>query len=212
MSTKVTKASIVLDEDDEAKKLIKNVKVEKEKVKIYEQSFVDEDEEEIDIRPDKYITVINLCAGQLNLSTLPGGRGKTFTFHSFGGKKRILYSNLVDVIETSQRFLEEGYFYIADKKVIAKHGLDDIYSKLLTKETIENIFFASTTEEDVATLYKSANKNQQDVIINLLVRKLVEGTELDLNIVSTISRLSKIDILAKVEEAKFYSQPQLEET
>jgi hypothetical protein len=128
------------------------------------------EEEEIDIRPDKYITVINLTPGELNLSTLPGGRGKPFSFRSFGEKKRILYSNLVDVMEANPRFLEDGYYYIADKKVITKHGLNDVYLSILTKDAIEKIFSDSISEQDAAALYKSANKNQQETIINLLVR------------------------------------------
>ena len=169
-----------------------------------------EEEQEIDIRPDKYIAVINLTPGELILSTLTGGRGKVFSFRSFGEKKRILYSNLVDIMEASPRFLEEGMFYIADKKVITKHGLNDIYSTILTKEAIEKIFSDSISEEDATTLYKSANKNQQETMVNLVVRKLLGGTDLNLNVVGVISRLSKVDILAKVEEAKFYSQPQME--
>lgn len=169
-----------------------------------------EEEQEIDIRPDKYIAVINLTPGDLILSTLPGGRGKVFSFRSFGEKKRILYSNLVDIMEASPRFLEEGFFYIADKKVITKHGLNDIYSTILTKEAIEKIFSDSISDEDVTTLYKSANKNQQETMVNLLVRKLAGESNLNLNMVSVISRLSKVDILARVEEAKFYSQPQME--
>jgi hypothetical protein len=165
-----------------------------------------EEEEEIDIRPDKYITLINLTPGELNLTTLSGGAGKVFTFRSFGDKKRVLYGNLVDVMEANPRFLEEGFFYIADKKVIMKHGLEDIYKNILTKESIEKIL-SGASPEDAAALYKSANKSQQEMILNLLVRKLAGGAEMNLNAVDAISRVSKVDISAKVEEAKFYSQP-----
>jgi hypothetical protein len=209
MSTKVTKSFAGSKVSIDESKLAKDVKSKKELAKIQEQAGIDDVvEDEIDIRPDKYITVINLCPGELNLSTLPGGRGKIFSFRSFGDKKRILYSNLVDVMEASPRFLEEGMFYIADKKVITKHGLDDIYSAILTKESIERMFSSDISEEDAATLYKSANKNQQDIIVNLFIRKLVGGTELNLNLVNVISRISKVDILAKVEESRFYSDLQ----
>lgn len=209
MSTKVKKASADLEEGVNETKLAKDVKLKKEEAMIQDQSALDDfEEEEIDIRPDKYITVISLCPGELNLSTLPGGKGKTFSFRSFGEKKRILYSNLVDIMEATPRFLEEGMYYIADKKVITRHGLDDIYSTILTKESIERMFSDDISEEDAATLYKSANKNQQDIIVNLFVRKLIGGANLNLNLVNTISRLSKTDISAKVEEARFYSQPE----
>lgn len=210
MSPKVKNASVVLDETDEAvvNKPIKNIKKEKEVAKIMEQSIIDDgDEPEIEIRPDKYVTVINLCGGELNLSTIQGGKGKTFTFRSFGEKKRIIYSNLVDIIDATPRFVEEGFYYIADKKVIARHGLDDIYSKLLTKEMIEKIISTSMSDEDMSTLYKSANKSQQGVIIDLIIQKLAGEEVMDMNLVNNISRISGVDISEKVKDVKFYAQP-----
>ena len=143
MSPKVKSATTVLDETEQevVAKPVKDVKAIKEKAKIMEQSSIDEyEEDDIDINPQKYITVISLCSGQLNLSTLPGGKGKVFSFQKFGESKRIMYQNLVDIIEVSPRFLNDGFYYIADKKVIRKHGLNSVYDNLLTKEMIENIF------------------------------------------------------------------------
>lgn len=211
MSLKVKNVSAVLDETDETvvKKPIKNIKKEKEVTKIMEQSIIDDGEEpEIEIRPDKYITIINLCRGELNLSTIPGGKGKIFSFRTFGEKKRIVYSALVDIMDASPRFLEEGFYYIADKRVIARHGLDDIYSKLLTKEMIENIFSKEMSEEEAAVLYKSANKSQQGIILSLIIQKLSKEDIIDMNMVNIISRISGIDISEKVKDVKFYAQPQ----
>jgi len=208
MSTKVVKSIAGSKENVDENQLAKDIKLKKEQAKVLEQAALEEEEQEIDIRPDKYIPVINLCAGELNLSTLPGGKGKIFSFRSFGEKKRILYSNLVDVMEASPRFLDEGCYYIADKKVTMKHGLEDIYATLLTKESIEKMFSGDITESDAVELYKSANKTQQEAIVDLFLRKMAGGVKPDLNVVNAISRLSKTDILAKVEESKFYSNLQ----
>jgi hypothetical protein len=204
-------APTVLDEKESLEvvaKPVKDIKVEKEKAKIMEQSIVDDDydEDEIEISPQKYIKVISLTPGQLNLSTLPGGKGKTVSFESFGQQKRILYSTLVDIMDTSPGFLERGNYYIADKRVIRKHGLDEVYDKLLTKEVIDNILSKSMSDEDTAILYKSANKTQQATIIDLIVHKLMSGTEVDMNMVSNISKISGIDIMARIKDEQFYTK------
>ena len=210
MSPKVKSATTVLDETEQevVAKPVKDVKAIKEKAKIMEQSSIDEyEEDDIDINPQKYITVISLCSGQLNLSTLPGGKGKVFSFQKFGESKRIMYQNLVDIIEVSPRFLNDGFYYIADKKVIRKHGLNSVYDNLLTKEMIENIFTKAMAEEKASEVYKSANKQQQSVIIDLIVRKLMlDDTNIDMNMVAIISKVSGVDIQKKVDDEKFYSQ------
>jgi hypothetical protein len=213
MSPKVKTASTILEEPDSevVAKPVKDIKVEKEKAKIMEQSIMDDnyDEDEIEISPQKYIKVISLTPGQLNLSTLPGGKGKVITFDSFGQQKRIVYSTLVDIMDTYPGFLERGNYYIADKLVTRKHGLNEIYDKLLTKEVIENILSKSMSDEDTAILYKSANKTQQSTIIDLITRKLMAGTEIDMNMVSNISKISGIDILKRIEDEQFYTKKEV---
>lgn len=212
MSPKKVAPTILDDETPEVvAKPVKDIKIEKEKAKIMEQSIVDDDydEDEIEISPQKYIKVISLTPGQLNLSTLPGGKGKTVSFESFGQQKRILYSTLVDIMDTSPGFLERGNYYIADKKVIRKHGLDEIYDKLLTKEVIENILSKSMSDEDTAILYKSANKTQQATIIDLIVHKLMSGTDVDMNMVGNISKISGIDIMDRIKDEQFYTKKEV---
>jgi hypothetical protein len=210
MSPKVKTAPVVLDENEPevAVKPVKNIKEIKEKAKIMEQSVVEEyEDDEIEISPQKYVTVISLTPNQLNLSTQPGGKGKVVTFNTFGEPKRIIYSSLVDIMDAAPGFLERGCYYIADKKIIRKHGLDDLYKTILTKQVIESIFSESMSDEDVTTLYKSANKTQQGVIIDLIVHKLMtDGASLDMNMVANISKISGIDILKQVEDNKFYTQ------
>ena len=213
MSPKVSPVSSdLVEENNDIKKPIKDVKLEKEKAKIKEQSVIDDfDEQEIDIRPDKFVTLVNLCGGELHLSTLPGGKGKTVNFQAFGDKRRVQYSVLVDIMDILPSFLENGYYYIADKLIIKKHGLQSIYEKLLNKEVIESIFSSSMTENDAAELYKSANPHQQELIIDMIVQRASRGEELDMNILNKISNISKVDILGKIKDVKFYSQPQTEE-
>lgn len=171
-----------------------------EKTPVVSQS--EEDDEQIDIRPDKYISVVSLCPMPLTLSTLGMGQGKVFTFEQYGKVKRILYSDLVLIMENQNHFLEQGYFYILDQKVIRKHGLDEVYSKLLSKEQIETILNGSMV--DALALYKGANETQRLLIADMLIEKIYEGAEIDMNIVIGITKLSGVDILSKAEEAKAY--------
>jgi hypothetical protein len=159
----------------------------------------------VKIAQDDYIDVVSLLNYPLNLSTGENGSGNTKKFTKFGEKKSILYSELVQILETHSNFLEAGYFYIMDPRVIRRHGLDETYSKILTKDKIEKIL-SSNSEESVA-LYKSANEKQQEFIVQLIIGKLIENPEaVDLNIVDKISRISKININEKVENARVLAE------
>lgn len=158
----------------------------------------------IKIAQDDYIKVICLVDNELNLTTKPNGRGgKIFTFRKKFEVKRILYSDLVEILENHPSFIEAGYIYIADKRIIRKHGLDEIYANILNQEKIERIMDGSSN--DAVSLFKSANSKQQDVIIEMLIRKLCENPDsVDLNMVDKISRASNVKIQEKAEEARSY--------
>src|SRR5512137_2575663 len=95
---------------------------------------------------DDYVPVISLLPYRLNLATKEGGQGDIKKFTKFGEVKNILYKDLVDIIEINRSFMEAGYFYILDPVVIRQHGLDDTYSKILTKEKIEDILNNADSE------------------------------------------------------------------
>jgi len=153
---------------------------------------------ENDIRQDEYINVVSLCDMRLTLSTEGYGKGRLFSFAKFGDKKRILYSDLARIIESHAKFLEGGYFYILDPRVIRVHGLDDVYEKLMTKEQIERILEGG----DVIEIYTSANPRQQKVIQSILIEKLIENPDsLDLNFVDKISRISGVKLADKAQES-----------
>jgi len=154
---------------------------------------------ENDIRQDEYINVVSLCDMRLTLSTEGYGKGRLFSFAKFGDKKRILYSDLARIIESHAKFLEGGYFYILDPRVIRVHGLDDVYEKLMTKEQIEKVLEGGG---DVIDIYKSANPRQQEVMQSILVEKLIENPDsLDLNFIDKIARISGVKLVEKAQEA-----------
>jgi len=163
--------------------------------------------DEIKIPQDDYIKVVSLCLTRLNLSTLGMGKGKIFTFKEFGETKRILYSDLVEIIEHQDRFLKDGLFYIDDSRVIRRHGLDEVYEKILTKETIEKIMKNS---QNAVSLFNSANDKQKETIARMFIDRLIKGEDVDLNLIDAITRLSNIKIVEIADEAKSYLELETE--
>lgn len=155
------------------------------------------------IQLDAYIPVMSLIPFRLNLSTKEGGTGDIKKFTKFGEVKNILYKDLVDIIEVHSNFMEAGYFYILDPRVIRQHGLDEIYSKILTKEKIEEILLNNTNPEQCIDLYNSANSEQQKIIVQLLISRIKENpSSVNPYTVDRISSLSDINIRKKAEDEK----------
>jgi hypothetical protein len=176
------------------------IKQLEDKLAMYESADADESSENYSVSQTDYIKVMNLLNYQLNLCTREYGQGKIYKFEKLYQIKKIIYSDLVDIIEVNSRFLEEGKFIILNPKVVRLHGLDETYSKILTKEKIEKIL--EGTDEGIA-LYSTANKGQQEVIVGLLVDKLIKDpTSLDMNMIDKLSRLSGVKIAEKAETAR----------
>lgn len=160
----------------------------------------------IELKLDELIPVMSLLNYTLNLSTLGGGKGKIIKFEKFGELKLVLYQDLLDVMESYRSFMEHGYFVILDERVINRHGLQEMYSKILNKEKIEEILDG---EEGALRLYKSSTPEQQKVIVGMIVEKISKNSDgVNLNVVDQISRASGVDIAKKAEDAKAYFSPQ----
>jgi len=165
----------------------------------------EEDFEEKKIAQDDYIRIMSLVPYNLNLATRSGGQGSVKKFTKFGEVKRVLYKDLVDIMEVHRNFLEAGYFYILNPHVIRYHGLDDAYNRILTKEKIEEIL--DTKSEECVDLYMAANSKQQEIIIQLIIDKLKENPDsINLNVVDKISRISKVEISKKAEDEKNFEE------
>ena len=149
--------------------------------------------------PSDYIKVMSLCNNQMNLSTRPRGQGKVFTFKKYGEIKRMLYSELQDIIANHQNFLEQGYFYILDKNIIELNGLDDLYTTILTKDQLDSVVMCSP---DSPEMFAKATEKQKEMLVNMLIEKIRDNGTVDLNIISIISRISNVDILEKAKDAK----------
>ena len=162
------------------------------------------------ITTDNYIKVMSLTPHMLNLSTEGNGKGKIFTFRKFGEVKRILYYDLILLLEANQKFHEQGLFYIMNKTVIKMHGLEEMYEKILSKELIEKIINGDN-QTDAVSVFQSATEKQQDFICDMFIKKIFDGETVDLNLSDRLSRIMQkrikdFDIRKKAEEAKAYSE------
>ena len=158
--------------------------------------------EKKEIASTDYITVMSLVPQTLILSTSKRGDGKQKVFHSFGETMPIIYSELVDIVNTDRRFAERGYFYIMDMRAVDHLGLKTIYQNLLTKEKMEEIIDAK--DDSVVALFEATNKGQQETIIDVLIEKIRDNKDaVNLNVIDRISRITGTNIVEKAEDAKF---------
>lgn len=159
-------------------------------------------DEFVEIKPNKYIKVVSLNFGRLNLTTQPKGQGKIFKFDKFGDVKNIVYSELAEIIHNHQKFAEEGRFYVLDKQVVRNHGLVEFYDKILSKDTIDNIF--TYNRDQMVDLFKNATETQKENIVGILIKKVRNGENVDLNKIDALSRIFGQNIyeLAKDYEVK----------
>jgi hypothetical protein len=158
----------------------------------------------IKINQDDYIKVVSLCNHELNLSTTRFNKGgkPPFMFKKFGETKRILYSDLVQIMENHANFLNDGLFFIADKRVIRRHGLNELYEKILSKEKIEGIINGNI--KDFVSILRETTKEQQKIVCDIVMDKLLAGEKMDLNLIKEISEVTGINISENTEYNKRY--------
>lgn len=149
--------------------------------------------------PNKTIRLMSLCRGSLNLAEDESGTGK-IKFSKYGEVKTILYSSLIRIVNNNRAFAEKGYFYILDKAAVYYLGLNDCYSKIITKDVMDNIL--KYEDVDIARIIENTDENQVETMVKNLTDRVYNGESVDLNKVQYISRKTNIDILSKVNEMK----------
>jgi hypothetical protein len=168
-----------------------------------EENYVYEEEEEVPL--NSYIKVMSLIPYELNLSTERHGKGRIFTFRGYGKTKRIIYQELEKIIEENRHFLERGFFIILDKRVVRKHGLDDIYKNIMNKEKMDMILLGfqggEVKENDILSFAKSAPKEQQKILATMVIDKRINGETIDLNLFDKLGRIMDMDLNQKYEDS-----------
>jgi hypothetical protein len=166
-----------------------------------EEYPIDEENDIITISSDTYVKVMSLTPFYLTLTTQEYGRGKKFNFEKYGDVKRILYHDLCDIMEQHPNFLNDFNYVILNRDVVRKHGLDDLYSKMLTKETIDKII-NNGNDTDSVNLFKACGDVQRENIITILLDKMLNDEFVDLNLLDRMSRIVGYSISERGEEMK----------
>jgi hypothetical protein len=147
------------------------------------------------ISPNDMIEVVSLCNDKLNLNTKNHGDGNRYSFEYFGETKNIMFSEIAQIKETQRNFARKGYFFVNNTSAVRLLGLEEDYKKILNVEKIKEIL-ANSPDSD--KLLKSANAGQQGIIANMMIGMIMEGQDIDMNLVRKVSEVSGIDINQRV--------------
>lgn len=178
-------------EIDELKKIVSNLINKDKKIENISASNND-NEDDGDIPFRKFIKVMSLVNHKLALSTEGKGRGIVYHFTQFGEIQPIMYEDLSKIIHNQKRFAQNGVFFIMSNEVVKLHGLTNFYSKILGKDTIENILDLSI--EKIKELFSNTTKQIQQTIVSIIYERLDNGEEIDWNKIKTISDIYGEDI------------------
>jgi hypothetical protein len=149
-----------------------------------------EEENEIPFR--KFIKVISLTNHTLTLSTEGHGVGTEYNFVEFGEIQNILYEDVAKIIHNNQKFTRNGAFMILDDRVIKLHNLTSYYEKFLDKDIITNIL--NFDADKIKEMFSKTTPRIQDAIVSLIVEKIHNGQDVDLNKVQILSDIYGKDI------------------
>lgn len=142
---------------------------------------------------EKEVVVVSMCLGELNLSTGRNGKGTVYNFKEFNQALDIPFGDLKDIVRNNARFVDEGYFYIADAEAVKKLRKAYNYKKILTPDTISRIFdYDSNT---IVSMYKDAPRGQQELIIQMIRDKRLNAEKVDANVMMELGKLTGIDFL-----------------
>lgn len=156
-----------------------------------------------EINPNKQIMVMSLCYGVLSLTDDSGMR-TLLKFSEYGETRPVLYSTLLDIVNSNLRFAQTGRFYILDKDAVYHLGLSEYYKTLIPREIIDNILTYSLNS--IEGIMKSINKEQTDTLIRMLIDRVYNGEDVDINKIVFIGKLANVDIMEKVNEMKQYEK------
>lgn len=142
---------------------------------------------------EKEVVVVNMCMGELNLATEGNGKGTIYNFKHFNQALDIPFGDLKDIVRNNARFVDEGYFYIADAEAVKRLRKAYNYKKILEPATIANIFdYDSST---IVSMYKDAPRGQQELIVQMIRDKRLNAEKVDANVMMELGELTGIDFL-----------------
>ena len=178
----------------ELKEMIKNLtKVEKN------ESYVDSI---AGIDPKYRVKITSLYHGGLNLK----GLNKDIRFEKFGQQRSVYFEDVESFYSNNLSFLEKGFLFIHDEKVIEFLYLEKEYEKIIPIDTLKNIF--TLNSDEIKNLYDNTTKTLQNTIVDTFAKWISENdpTYLDKNRIELINKISGRDVVKIAEAIKAYNK------
>ncbi len=148
--------------------------------------------ETVEIPFRQYVRVMSLTKHKLTVSTEGFGNGTVYNFTNYGQVQSIIYEDLAKIIHNNERFAREGYFLILDPRVVKIHNLEEQYSKIVDKKTIDNIL--NLDVNSIQNIVSKTSPHIKNTIVATVVEKILNNEQVDLNKVNVISVSSGKDI------------------
>jgi hypothetical protein len=145
----------------------------------------------------KSIRVRSLFNGTLNLTY---GDRRFVTFNKYGDENRVLYRDLIQIVNMNHKFAEEGYFEIEDASAVYFLGMTYAYNNIIKYKDIENI--CGYSDDKVKTLIENASDYQKSLVANRVAHQIVDGKNVDYNKVNLINKLCSVDISKRAESIR----------
>ena len=143
------------------------------------------------------IKCINLAHNPVNVSTLPDGMGRMFTFNEYGQAHYIKYDDLLDILSAYPNTMESGLIYIADKDFCEENGLYD-QGTIYTKELLDKLVYL---RDDIdVDLLKGMSKPLLETNMTEIARLYHAGEYMEPNKLAEIKQELGFDVEAMAED------------
>lgn len=161
-----------------------------------------------DKRINAKIKCINLAHNPVNISTLPNGQGRVYTFNEYGQVHYIRYDDLLDIISSYPKTMESGIIYIADKAFCDEQNVYESENVIYTKEMMDKVVYLRD-DVDVDILCGMSKPLLESTIRE--IAKLYNANEsMEANKLERIKRETGYDIVKVAESIKIMSADEIE--
>ena len=151
------------------------------------------------------IKCINLAHNPLNISTLPNGGGRIYTFEEYGQAHFIKYDDLLDIVSSYPKTIESGMVYIADRDFCEEQGIYDDINKVFTKELMDEVVYLRT-DKDVDLLC-GMSKPLLESTMTEIARLYAHGEYMEANKLEEIRKRLGYDIPKIAENVELLEKP-----
>ena len=144
------------------------------------------------------IKCINLAHNPVNVSTLPDGQGRLYTFTEYGQAHFIMYDDLLDFVSSYPKTIESGVIYIADRDFCEEQGIYNDTNNVYTKDIMDELVYMR--EDKDVDLLIGMSKPLQETTAYEIARLYHLGEKIEPNKLARIKDELGYDIVAMSED------------